>query len=74
MMLMKEIEDNTNRWEDIIFLDQEAIIVKMTKSPKAIYRFNTIPIKLTMVFFMELEQKIFLICMEIKDPEQLKQS
>ena len=38
--------------------------VKMTTLHKAIYRFNTIPIKMTMAVFTELEQINSKICME----------
>ena len=62
---MKEIKDDINRCRDIPCSWVRRInIMKMTILSNAIYRFSSIPMKLPMAFYTELEQKNFIIHME----------
>jgi len=69
-ILMKEIKDDINRWNDIPYSWVERIkSVKMITYPKAIYRFSAITIKLAILISQNYIKYFYSSYGNTKDPE-----
>lgn len=70
--MMKETEDDTKKWKDILCLWIGRININQVKMhilPKMIHRVDSIPIKILMTFFTELGKTLMKSIWNHGDPK-----
>jgi hypothetical protein len=71
--LKKESEEDLRKWKELQCLWIDRInIVKMSLPPKASYRFNTVPIKIPIQFFTDMERTILNFIWKNEEPRRVK--
>jgi hypothetical protein len=66
--LKKETKEDSRRWKDLICSWICRLTLKIAILPKAIYRFNAIPIRIPKQFFTDLQRKVVNFMWKSKNP------